>query len=136
MRELFNIGLNGHIKITSSKDNKILFDEHNQIESSALEIITRCLSQVDFSKSIDIIKAYGNFTAIEREVFFVEYNQSENSMLFRATFFEFDFDGTIDKIELRSSAINKIFASKESLSILKDGQSRLQVDWKIFVTSC
>ena len=136
MNDKLNIGLNGHIKVISSKDNSILFEEHNQIESTALEIITRCLSQVDFNKSVDKIKAYGNFTAIEREIFFVQYNPAENSMLFRATFFEFDFDGTIDKLELRCSALNKMFASKDNLSILKDSQSRVQVDWKISVTSC
>lgn len=136
MTEKFNLSINGHIKIISSKDNKILFEQHNQIESDALEIITRCMSQVDFNKSVDKIKAYGNFLSTEREVFFVNYTPSTNTMLFRATFMEFDFDGTIDKLELRCSALNKIFASKDSLSILKDSQSRVQVDWKISVTSC
>ena len=136
MTEKFNLSINGHIKIISSKDNKILFEQHNQIESDALEIITRCMSQVDFNKSIDKIKAYGNFLSTEREVFFVNYTPSTNTMLFRATFMEFDFDGTIDKLELRSSALNKVFAMKEGLSILKDAQSRVQIDWSITVTSC
>lgn len=136
MTEKFNLSINGHIKIISSKDNKILFEQHNQIESDALEIITRCMSQVDFNKSVDKIKAYGNFLSTEREVFFVNYTPSTNTMLFRATFMEFDFDGTIDKLELRSSALNKVFAMKEGLSILKDAQSRVQIDWSITVTSC
>lgn len=132
--EEFKIGIQGHVKITSSNGNQILLDEHNEINSSALEIITRCLSQVDFPKALNKIKAIGNFGEIEREIFFVQYNPKNNTMLFRATFLEFDFDGTITKLELRSSALKKTFASKPNINIFKDGQSRAQIDWVIQVT--
>ena len=131
----FKLGLQGHIKITSSKDNQILLDEHNEINPSSLEIITRCLTQVDFPKAIDKIKAFGNFGEIERDIFYASYSGKQNTMLFRATFLEFDFEGTITKLELKCSALNKIFASKQNINIFKDGQSRTQIDWIIQVTN-
>ena len=133
--EEFKIGIQGHVKITSSNENQILLDEHNEISSSALEIITRCLSQVDFPKAINVIKAFGPFGEIEREIFFVSYNSRSNSMIFRATFLEFDFDGVINKLELRSTSLDKTFATKKNISIIKDGQSRVQIDWSIQVTN-
>ena len=134
MNDKLKISLRGNLKILSS-NQEILFDEHNQIESSALEIITRCLSQVDYIKSLDKITAIGNFGKVDREITFVEYNPIYNSMLFRAIFYEFDFNGQVDKMELVCSTFNKVFASKNNLSISKDDQSRIQVDWTIFVTS-
>lgn len=136
MADNFNLSINGHIKILSLDSGNILFEQHNKIGSDALEIITRCMTQVDFSKSVDKIKAYGDFQAIEGDISFVNYIPSTNTLLFRTIFMEFDFDGTIDRLELRSSALNKVFAMKEGLNILKDSKTRIQIDWGITVTNC
>ena len=134
MKSNYKIGLKGKIKIISS-NNEILLHDNNQIDNSALEIITRCLSQKDFSKSVDIIKLNGDFGSVEREITFVEYNVLENSMLFRAYFYETDFNGTANRAELNCSALQKSFSVKDNISITKDGQTRIQIDWKIFVTT-
>ena len=46
-----------------------------------------------------------------------------------------DFDGTITKMELLCTALSKVFSSKDNISLTKDGQTRIQIDWKIFVTN-
>jgi hypothetical protein len=133
MTDNINIGLKGHIIITSSS-GEILFEEHNEIESSAITIVARCLTQLDFSKAVDKIRASGNFTAYEREVTKVDYNAGENSVKFTAVFFEEDFDGIVTKLELRCGTLNLNFAKKEGLNLAKDNNSRIQVDWKIYVS--
>ena len=137
MKDKLKIGLSGHIVIRSISSNKskILLNTHNEVESTALEIVTRCLSQVDFNKAIDKVKVYGNFPAKENDVFFVKYDQSDNSMLFRALFTEGDFSGNITKLELRCSALDKTFSNKSLVNITKDDQTRIQVDWKIIITN-
>ena len=133
MNDNFKIGLAGFINITSN--NKNIFSSYNEIKPTALEIITRCLSQTDLSKSLDKIKVSGDFGEFDREITFVEYNALENSMKFRAFFYESDFDGTITKMELLCTALSKVFSSKDNISLTKDGQTRIQIDWKIFVTN-
>lgn len=133
MNDNFKIGLAGFINITSN--NKNIFSSYNEIKPAALEIITRCLSQTDLSKSLDKIKVSGDFGEFDREITFVEYNPLENSMKFRAFFYESDFDGTITKMELLCTALSKVFSSKDNISLTKDGQTRIQIDWKIFVTN-
>ena len=133
MNDNFKIGLAGYINITSN--NKNIFSSYNEIKPTALEIITRCLSQTDLSKSLDKIKVYGDFGEFYREITFVGYNPLENSMKFRAFFYESDFDGTITKMELLCTALSKVFSSKDNISLTKDGQTRIQIDWKIFVTN-
>ena len=133
MNDNFKIGLAGFINITSN--NKNIFSSYNEIKPAALEIITRCLSQTDLSKSLDKIKVSGDFGEFDSEITFVEYNPLENSMKFRAFFYESDFDGTITKMELLCTALSKVFSSKDNISLTKDGQTRIQIDWKIFVTN-
>lgn len=133
MNDNFKIGLAGFINITSN--NKNIFSSYNEIKPTALEIITRCLSQTDLSKSLDKIKVSGDFGEFDRDITFVEYNPLENSMKFRAFFYESDFDGTITKMELLCTALSKVFSSKDNISLTKDGQTRIQIDWKIFVTN-
>ena len=133
MNDNFKIGLAGFINITSN--NKNIFSSYNEIKPAALEIITRCLSQTDLPKSLDKIKVSGDFGYFDREITFVEYNPLENSMKFRAFFYESDFDGTITKMELLCTALSKVFSSKDNISLTKDGQTRIQIDWKIFVTN-
>jgi hypothetical protein len=133
MKDNIKMGLKGRITITDQK-NVALFDDNNQIEPSALEIITRCLTQRDFSKSINKIKAYGDFGESEANISHTEYLPGESAILLRAVFLETDFNGTVTDLELRCSALDLIFASKHDLNITKDGSARVQVDWKIFVT--
>lgn len=133
------LGIEGNVKVTKivRKKRQTVLDEHNTLGADAAEIIVRSLSQVDFAKGVDGIKVSGAFGSFTSTVTSIVYNSGENSMTFRAIFFEFDFDGTVNDMELISQTLsNKIMASKTSLNISKDASARLQVDWKLTVTLC
>jgi len=139
MKDNLKIGIEGNITITKivKKVKEIIFDDHNTLGPDAAEIIVRSLSQVDFAKAVDGIKVSGVFGSLTSTITSIVYNATENSMTFRALFYEFDFSGTVTDMELVSTTLsNKIMASKTALSISKDGGSRLQIDWKLTVTLC
>lgn len=122
--------------IKSSKDEEVLLKESNNITTDSLEIITRCLTQQDFSKAVDRIKLIGDFGQMESTVSFVQYDPSTNSITFRSVFPESTFTGMITGLELICSALNKKLAVKENLSIYKENANLLlQVDWKIIITN-
>lgn len=133
MKENIKLGIRGHIKATSNKDG-LVFNDHNEISSGALETILKCMSQLNGEAKVDTIKALGTFGNKERDITFVQYNSNDNTMLFRTIFYEFDFDGTITSLELNSESLGTQLANRTSLSIFKDDSARLQIDWKIQIT--
>lgn len=135
MNTLLPVEIKGHIKITNQL-GETLFDDNNAVGENAYEIICRCLSQLDFNKSVDIIESEGDYGQSQATIEHVEYNQMNNSMLFRATILENDFEGTINSLFLTSSPLNGLMAKKEGLSIYKDNSSRLQIDWVITINPC
>lgn len=139
MTNKFEIGIRGEISVKTvdpSNKEKIIFKSSNNITINSLEIITRCLSQQDFNKSVDRIKIVGDFGTQESTVNTVIYIPQENAMVFRAVFPESQFSGLITDLELICSALDKKLAVKENLSIFKENSNLLlQVDWKIVITS-
>ena len=133
MKDNLKISLKGQIKITSNKQG-VLYNSRNTIGEDALEIITRCLTQLDFIKSVNIVKASGDFGDFDASTTDVFYNASPNSIMFRAIFYENDFAGTIEDLKLMSTALpGKVMAFKTGLSIEKDNSERVQVDWRIYI---
>mgnify|MGYP000935702506 CR=1 FL=1 len=134
-----NIGIKGEITVKTinpSKEEEVIFNSSNNITMDSLEIITRCLSQQDFNKSVDRIKIIGDFGQQESTVNNVHYIPQENAIVFRAVFPESQFSGMITGLELICSALNKKLAIKENLTIFKENSNLLlQVDWKIIITS-
>ena len=133
-----SLGIKGEVMIKTinpSKEEEVILKENNNITSDSLEIITRCLSQQDFNKSVDRIKMFGDFGELEATVNYVNYNPAENSITFRAVFPESQFSGMITDLELICSALDKKLAVKQNLSIFKENTNLLlQVDWKIIIT--
>lgn len=139
MTNKFEIGIRGEISVKTvdpSNKEKIIFKSSNNITIHSLEIITRCLSQQDFNKSVDRIKIIGDFGEQQSTVNRVLYIPQENAIVFRAVFPESQFSGLITGLELICSALDKKLAVKEDLSIFKENSNLLlQVDWKIIITS-
>ena len=126
-----NLSIKGFITAFSNKDGKVL-EEHNAINNSdAVEILTRSLTNVDFNKQIDIINASGAFGSVDKSINTAVYDPTLEQIEFSTTFEEADFDGTITELKLKSSGLNMYLANKSSISIIKDSQSRLQVNWVI-----
>lgn len=134
MKDTLRIGLEGHVRVTSNKYG-VVYDNSNTIGINALEILTRCMGQVDLEKSVDKIKVSGPFGEFTGDIIANNYISAENAMEFSAIFYENNFDGTVTELELQCSALgNKIMATRTGVSILKDAATRLRVDWKITVT--
>lgn len=139
MADNLKLKIEGNIKVTKTTKNipNVIFDDHNALGPDAAQIVVRCLSQLDFEKSISGIRARGTFGEFIGETSAVIYNATENSMVFRIVFYEFDFDGTVEEMELLSGPLgNAVMATKDAISITKDSNSRLQIDWKIIIALC
>lgn len=132
MKDQFNLSLKGEITITSNRFGTI-YRNNNAIGENALEIITRCLSTINSDNSVSIIKATGDFGESEAIINAVFYEPSPNMIKFRAVFYEQDFSGTINTLELISEGLGLRLAFKEGLSILKNNSERVQVDWRIYI---
>lgn len=129
-----NVGIKGFVTILSNKDGKVL-EEHNAIDViNAPEILLRSLTNLDFDKTINSIRVEGNFGIFDKPISSAEYNGTGQSITFSTIMEEGDFDGTINKLSLRSTALGLNLANKENLSILKDSQSRILITWRISLT--
>lgn len=130
------IGIKGHISIIDG-DNNLLLDQHNAIGPQAVQVITQCLTQLNFAKSVNGIRATGSFGTVTQNIFRTVYDPIANNITFRAVFYEEDFQGVITDLELISTALSgAILAEKKGLTISKDSSSRIQIDWTININLC
>lgn len=135
MNDNIKFRLQGKLEIASLNKNgeiDILYENHNLIETDAIKIITRCLTQVDFNKSIDMMEAIGNFPTTSKVISSVTY-PSDNQIQFTCIFEENDFQGTVTDLKMKSSALELVFSSKAGLNITKDDEMRLRVKWQITI---
>ena len=58
MEENIKVGLRGHITIRAN--GKPIYSNNNSIEPDAAKILMRCLTQLDFPKSVDIVDFFDN----------------------------------------------------------------------------
>lgn len=132
MHNKINLNIKGHILVTSNK-NGVMYNEHNTIAPDALAILINCLNQRDYTKQIDSINVTGpGIGTVSRSIISSQYDPATNSITFRTVFYEFDFNGVIEELELKSNSFgSRVFATKDGLSIMKDSESRIQIDWKI-----
>lgn len=129
--EEVKLKIKGIITISSDKTG-IIYKEHNTITEDALEVVMNCLYQGNFTKQIDTIKVMGPFGQFSKGISSGIYNPLDKSISFKAVFLENDFTGTITDMELiAESFYQKAFAKKDGMSIYKDDESRIQIEWKI-----
>lgn len=125
------IGIKGLVQIFDNKSG-LVFIDHNQIEAGAEEIVAACLTQLNGIKQIDTMVVTGDFGTVTKQVSASEINT--NAVTLKTVVLEDDFNGTITSLELRSnSAGNLLMATKDDLSIVKDGESRVQINWTITI---
>lgn len=129
------LNIQGLIKVTSNTLG-VIYRKHNTITPDALEIITNCLYQRDFTKQIDTIEIKGDFGVRDRTITTGRYNPIDNTITFKAVFYEGDFEGTIEEMALVAGTYyRKKFAEKEEINIYKDRESRVQIEWTIQITN-
>lgn len=133
------MGDKGNVKlvgeVTILKDDIVIFKENNAIQPDAAEVLLRSLIGVPIKSNIDTIKLYGDFVEIEKNIVntTLDLVNDPKSVTFIAQVLETDFSGTISQMDLIMSNFNLTLAIKESLEILKDDSTRLEVRWKISI---
>lgn len=132
MKESINVGIKGEVLVKAN--GKKVYVNKNNIEPNADKILMRCLTQLDFPKSVDTIKVGGTFGEEESLITFAQFLTSENCILFKASFNNTAFRGTINTLKLCNSALNLNLATKGGLNIVKDSDIVIQIEWKIFIT--
>lgn len=136
MEEQLNLKIAGHVVI-SSGTGEVLLDEHNAIGADSLEIVLNCLSQLGGAKHVDNIEVTGAFGIAIKPINAFTYDDSTNTVTFQTEFLEDDFNGTVTDMRLLSlSLLTKVMATKDSLNVLKDDQTRLRVSWSITINNC
>lgn len=134
--ERIELKAKGYIKILNGED-QILWEDHNAIGPDMLMIVTRCLTQLGFNKQVDTIRAIGDFGTVDRVINETSYTADTNTITFKTTFYEFDFDGNLTDLRLLSLSLGgALLALREELNIDKDGSSRLKVEWSITISNC
>lgn len=134
MKEITRTNIKGNIKITKLDNNELLLEIPNQITPGAKSILAQCLTQIGGIKALDTIKvvtALGE--TVEASISAYDYNISTNTISLKAIFGASSFNGTVNTLFLHSNSLNKGFAYKTGVSINKDNQSSLQVDWEITI---
>lgn len=106
--------------------------------TSTLEIqntitVTSGTSIDEIKASVDTIKARGGFGTFDGTITEKIYRPEDNSITFSTLYEEGDFNGEIKSLELRHTG-GYIMAYKAGLSVVKDSQSRVKINWKITVT--
>ena len=135
MQEQVNLKGKGEVSITLIKGGvRTPLFKTNLITTNARNICAKALIDEDYQ--INQIKAFNtgtqlaNITNLTRR--FVQ--NEDNAIEFVARFIESDFDGTVTELNLES-AIGGIFSELTGLSVVKDGQSQLEVLWKITINN-
>lgn len=83
---------------------------------------------------VDIIKARGTFGEFNVPIDSARVDNDKRTITFTGTFLEEHFSGEITSLELRKESTGYIMAYKTGLSIVKDSDSRVKINWTIKIT--
>lgn len=83
--------------------------------------------------SVDIIKAKGPFGNFSKPIVDKIHYPNENKLVFTTIFEEEDFNGEIRSLDLAHTQ-GYIMAFESGLSIVKDSESRVKINWEINIT--
>lgn len=134
MKQKINIEVKGHLKITSIKKGEkpqVLYNDHNALIPNYKNIIRHAIAG-DISYAIDRVRVLGSSVPLATTVISsVSYIPlTDNEVKFIAVFDEASFDGTFDEVFLFSDAGGD-FSQVTGLSITKDNQTQLQIEWTL-----
>ncbi len=128
--DLLNIKAEGHLKIYSVETGEVFYDDHNALVVNAVEVIRRSLGSGNSIDNIIAKKTSSTLaTAVISSIIFSP-SPGNNEIIYKAIFDQASFDDTLDELNLGSSA-DGIFSEVTGLSIFKDGNTQLGVEWKL-----
>jgi hypothetical protein len=121
----------GYVRIYRVKKSvyEPLWDNHNDITSNALRIVSRALAgNVNFK--VDNIAAYRSNQFVSGAPISGYQFPTSDTVVFTAIFDESSFNGTVDELRL-VSGFGGTFSIIDNLSIIKDNTSRIAIEWSI-----
>lgn len=127
--ENIKIALKGHVRVYEIGSGKVLYDDHNALVPNATNIIRRALtnnlSQLDVISAVkaNVVLATTNITS-------VTYGGFGNEVTMKATFSKLSFNDTIDELRLGNNTHGEL-SVVDSLSIFKDNDTQLGIEWKL-----
>lgn len=133
MKETVDILIEGHLTITAIKDGveEVLYDDHNALLPNYKNVVRRALAGqpgyfIDRMKVLKASTELANVPVTNYE--FIPL--TDNEVKFSAVFNQGSFNDTLDEAVLYSD-LGGDFSQVLGLSILKDDQTNLQIDWTL-----
>lgn len=129
MKETLSLYISGQVKLL--KDGILILDHHNDIQTSAKDIIRRAIGSS--SRRINKIIIYNNSTALASSSILINQVNypTPNTVRFRATFPPESFEGNFNRLDL----ISDTGSSETEFSIIsfdtlnKTLENSLVIDW-------
>lgn len=126
MKENLGIKMVGEIILLSN--GKEVLKTKNQIQPTAGEVVLRSIANLPQSLNVNEITLNGSF---KKQVFDTIINPDEISITFITQIAAQEFIGTIQTLELGISDTVLLLAKKEGLNLIKDGETVVEIQWKI-----
>lgn len=137
MIDKVNLKIGGHIKVYNGKE--LVFEEPNQIMPKALDIILRSLDTTQ-NLGVNKLRVVTSAGEVIKDISSIEISTITRSIRFTTILLESDFNGYINSLYLRSESEEPTtniepldFSGKTGLSILKDSNTRLMINWEITI---
>jgi hypothetical protein len=133
MKQPINLKMEGHLKLTrvSQASREVLYDDHNALVANYKNIVRHAIAG-DATHFIGQVKAFkANTLLATAPISGVTYIPlTDNEVKFTAIFDEASFDDTADEFHLHSNGGGQ-FSEVTGLSIAKDNQTQLIVEWTL-----
>ena len=134
MEETVNIKVSGHVKIWDIETEKVLYDDHNALTPNAPNIIRRALGTGDFINEMHAYKAAVLLATTPVQTVIYSLTPVINEVTLRAIFTPASFNDTLDELQLGHN-LNGLFSTITALSIFKDNNTQIGVEWKLKITT-
>ncbi len=130
--------ITGHLKVTKITNGipTVLYDDHNTLTADWFNIVRRALGNGD--ATLEFMRAFkGGIELAQVPVTAQDYPVSalNNEVKLTALFDEASFDDTLDEFRLSTNLFGD-FSAVVGLSIEKDSDTQLSLDWTLTINNC
>lgn len=130
--ETLNIKVSGHLRLYNVDTGEVYYDDHNALTSNAPNIIRRALGASN--SQLDRITALKTAVPLSTQPISSVVYTSIDEVTLKAIFPAAAFDDTLDELQL-GNAVNGLFSKVTGLSVYKDFNTQIGVDWKLKIVT-
>ena len=131
-KETLNIKVSGHLRLYNVDTGEVYYDDHNALTSNAPNIIRRALGASN--NQLDQIKALKAAAVLSVQPVTSVVYASIDEVTLKAIFPPAAFDDTLDELQL-GNTVNGLFSKVTGLSVYKDFNTQIGVDWKLKIVT-